>query len=521
MLIQGGFLMAQETVVTPSGKKVQVNTKADNGLSATGGSVQLGGALLKPTVLTTTGFTFAIEGLSLGSSLTDDVILADPSTGILKKIKASSLSGAGSFWSILGNTGTDPALNFLGTKDDKPLMFRIHDTNAGFLSKQYTALGFDAYNTTSTGLGNTAIGVSSLKANTSGNSNTAIGFWTLMTNTIGLANTAIGSSTLRLNTTGQGNTAVGSVAMQDNTTGGANTAVGSSALTRNLTGDWNTAIGLSALGGNTTGFSNTGVGHFALYNTTTGNQNTSLGQYALRRNMTGNNNTSLGFRSGENVGGNNNITLGFQVLAGSNAADITPYTGEKNIAIGDNIILSSRGANNEMNIGNALFGKNVNSTIGTAKIGVNIQAPGTAFHVKPATTGEDPVTVEGLNPGSTSDKIVVVNTDGVLKTISQTSGGTMRIRRTFASTAIVDATDDVLLVDASNATGNIIITVPASISAGRVFTIKRVDIGNVTVTIQFTSGTIDETDTYITVGNKVTYQIITEGQNKWQTISRV
>lgn len=518
MLIQGGFLMAQETVVTPNGKKVQVNTKADNGLSATGGSVQLGGALLKPTVLTTTGFTFAIEGLSPGL-LTDDVILADPSTGILKKINASSLSGAGSFWSIVGNSATDPALNFLGTKDDKPLMFRIHDTNAGFLSKKYTALGYDAYNTTSTGLANTAIGVSSLKANTSGNSNTAIGFWTLMTNTIGVANTAVGSSALRLNTDGQSNTAVGTVAMQDNTTGTANTAVGGSALTRNISGNWNTAIGASALNVST-GDSNTAVGHFASYNNLGGKQNTSVGNYALQINTLGNNNTAFGYESGRNIGGNNNVAIGNQVLTRNNIFDDVTYSGNYNIAIGDNIKLSSKTVSNELNIGNALFGKNVNSTIGTAKIGVNIQAPGTAFHVKPAATGEDPVTVEGLKAGSTTDKIVVVDTNGVLKTIGQASG-LMKIKRTSTPVTLSESDDDVLLVNATS--DNLIITVPAGISKGKVFTIKRVDSSKNTVTIIFegSGATIDETDIYIYVGNKVTYQIITEGSNKWQTISRV
>ncbi|WP_431242066.1 hypothetical protein ACQ9BO_19270 [Flavobacterium sp. P21] len=56
--------------------------------------------------------------------------------------------------------------------------------------------------------------------------------------------------------------------------------------------------------------------------------------------------------------------------------------------------------------------------------------------------------------------------------------------------------------------------------AGRVFTVKRVDNSTNTVTIGFSGGTVDETDATITVGNRVTYQLITEGSNKWQTISR-
>ncbi|UPZ15150.1 hypothetical protein [Flavobacterium humidisoli] len=95
LFIQSGFMMAQtETVVTPNGKKVTFYPgapgTADNGLTITSGNIQLGGALTKPSILTTTSaYTLAILGLQTGTS-TDDIVVAD-ANGVLRKIAPSNL----------------------------------------------------------------------------------------------------------------------------------------------------------------------------------------------------------------------------------------------------------------------------------------------------------------------------------------------------------------------------------------------------------------------------------------------
>ncbi|AXB58257.1 hypothetical protein HYN86_17320 [Flavobacterium fluviale] len=87
--------MAQtETVVTPNGKKVTFYPgapgTADNGLTITSGNIQLGGALTKPSILTTTSaYTLAILGLQTGTS-TDDLVVTD-ANGVLRKIAPSNL----------------------------------------------------------------------------------------------------------------------------------------------------------------------------------------------------------------------------------------------------------------------------------------------------------------------------------------------------------------------------------------------------------------------------------------------
>lgn len=60
--------------------------KANNGVSKSGDTVQLGGALTKATTVTTTATnTLAVAGLQSGST-NDSVVVADPSTGALKRI---------------------------------------------------------------------------------------------------------------------------------------------------------------------------------------------------------------------------------------------------------------------------------------------------------------------------------------------------------------------------------------------------------------------------------------------------
>ena len=137
-------------------------------------------------------------------------------------------------WSLTGNSGTNPATNFIGTTDAQPLVFKVNNTRAGYLDNI--------------------------------NANTSFGYQALISNT-GIDNTATGGFALALNTTGYYNTATGALALYNNTDGIGNTANGTSALFYN-TGSNNTATGLDALYANTTGYSNVAIGTYSLFNTT-------------------------------------------------------------------------------------------------------------------------------------------------------------------------------------------------------------------------------------------------------------
>ena len=86
--------MAQtKTVVTQNGEKVTINTGVNNGLTPNGGFIQLGGALTKASVLTTTSSnTLSIQGLQVGAA-SDNVLVSDVN-GVLKFVPRASFTGA-------------------------------------------------------------------------------------------------------------------------------------------------------------------------------------------------------------------------------------------------------------------------------------------------------------------------------------------------------------------------------------------------------------------------------------------
>jgi hypothetical protein len=68
---------------------IQVNISADNGLTKTGDNIQLGGPLVKSTVITTNNYPLSIVGLQDDPS--PDYLLVVSSTGVVRKYAASSL----------------------------------------------------------------------------------------------------------------------------------------------------------------------------------------------------------------------------------------------------------------------------------------------------------------------------------------------------------------------------------------------------------------------------------------------
>ena len=310
--------------------------------------------------------------------------------------KISSSSTSFNVWSLSGNAGTVPGVNFIGTTDAQPLSFRVNNLAAGFIHPTLmntsfgigtpttagavnTAIGNSAlfsntsqafantaagaaalyYNTT--GSYNTALGVNALYANTTEIDNTAVGFQALFQNTVS-ANTAVGAHAMFSNTTGGYNTANGFKTMYSNTTGEYNTAIGESALYANATGDNNTAVGANSLVSNNTGSSNTAIGKNSLGSNTSGTGNTASGANALRSNSEGTSNTANGFGSlGSNTLGNYNTSAGSSSLASNTegnlnvafgyASMIDNTTGIQNCAYGANSMLTNATGNKNTAVG--------------------------------------------------------------------------------------------------------------------------------------------------------------------------
>ena len=122
-----------------------------------------------------------------------------------KFIGIANLSDLPAAWLLNGNAGTDPSINFIGTTDEQPLIFKANNEKAGRI---------DYFSNTA----NTFYGYKSGNVN-SGVGNTGAGYNALLNNTTGSGNTAIGLSALGLNENGQNNTAIGQTAMPNNISG--------------------------------------------------------------------------------------------------------------------------------------------------------------------------------------------------------------------------------------------------------------------------------------------------------------
>jgi trimeric autotransporter adhesin len=206
----------------------------------------------------------------------------------------TTTGGGGNNWSLLGNSGTVDGINFIGTRDNVPLNFRVNNENAGKIdnfnenvlfgyqaginfnttafnnaSRQNVGIGHNALFSSQYSLGNVAIGFDALYStgvSPSGSTgNVAVGWRSLYKLEGGGNNVAIGSRSL-YNNQAEYNTAVGDIALYGNFDGRYNTAVGRAALGNNVSGTFITGLGLSANVSLPNLFNATAIGYDALVN---------------------------------------------------------------------------------------------------------------------------------------------------------------------------------------------------------------------------------------------------------------
>ncbi|MCP9752377.1 hypothetical protein [Ferruginibacter sp. HRS2-29] len=316
-------------------------------------------------------------------------------------------------WSLTGNSGTNPPTSFLGTTDNKDVVFKRLSIKAGLLSTSNTSFGLNAL-PSNTGTLNSVFGVEAGQLNTSGSYNTFMGYKagytgtsanantfvgyragtastanentylgynagassttggynvfvgakSGMNNTTGEGNMFLGASAGEANTTGNSNMFLGYAAGLANTTGNSNTFLGNAAGSANTTGRENVFIGEGAGGANTTATANTYIGTYAGQAATTATANTFIGSSSGNANTTGLQNTFIGSFSGYfNVTGQNVATLGYKALYSSTASNNTAFgasagfdatSGGNNLFVGYN---TGRGITTGAN--NTIIGANV------------------------------------------------------------------------------------------------------------------------------------------------------------------
>ncbi|MDN5396445.1 MAG: hypothetical protein L0G39_01350 [Chryseobacterium sp.] len=269
----------------------------------------------------------------------------------MKKIILLTLASFSQFyfsqsWNTMGNSGTNPATDFVGTRDNQPLVFKINGSEKMRLSPNGRLVFYDIHS--QTWAYNLYIGGGNeVPSNNPGGinyANVAVGLGSMSSNTTGSSNTALGYNTMTNSTTGTGNLALGINAMQLSVNASNNVAVGLNNLSGMVNGEFNTAVGFMALRawGSTASVPLIG--------------NTAVGKTALLRLLDGNYNTVMGQNSFMNTKkGNYNIAIG-----SNNAPDAENAAG--NIFIGNNLVPVNPQPSNELNIGNWIVGNN--GTIG-------------------------------------------------------------------------------------------------------------------------------------------------------------
>ena len=199
-------------------------------------------------------------------------LLRHDANGVVYGIKFSGnindvLRGDGTFgsgsastgWSLSGNSGINPASNFIGTTDNASLVFKVNNLPAGRLDSS-VFFGVNA-GSLSTGKANIGIGRAALHSITDASVLLAIGDSALYNNNTGFGNIALGSHSLFTNSTGYQNTAIGNGALNSNTSGHDNIAIGLGALRMNIDGFENAALGFQTLFSNTSGSLNSAFAH--------------------------------------------------------------------------------------------------------------------------------------------------------------------------------------------------------------------------------------------------------------------
>jgi hypothetical protein len=286
-------------------------------------------------------------------------------------------------WLLTGNAATDTALNFIGTTDANPLVFKVNNQRAAYLDfapTSNTSFGYQSLSFNTTGTYNSAIGFSALDKNTSGYYNTVNGAYALYSNTTGVGNIANGAYALYSNISGGSNIASGTLALYNNTTGTANLALGFNALYSNTTASYNVALGYRSLYANTNGSNNIAEGYQALYSNTTGYSNVAIGVKALSTNQTAGNLVAVGDSSLYNSTGSSNTALGSKALysnttgfsntAGGYKSLFSNSSGYGNVALGHSALYTNTTASKCVGIGDsALYKNSLSSASGNVAVG--------------------------------------------------------------------------------------------------------------------------------------------------------
>lgn len=208
---------------------------------------------------------------------------------------------------------------------------------------------------------------------------------------------------------------------------------------------------------------------------------------------------------------NRRTALSIQSFA-DGGAQLYAYEGATLMEIGTNITQNAAPIIFTTSAGGFVNGSEKMRITGTGEVGIVTTNPTEKLDV-----GEGNLRVREINTnvGATTDRIVVADANGVLKTIAPST--TAAIRTETANYAAV-ATDETILVNAT--AGTVVVTLPAAPTTGKKYNVKKVDSTSNTVTVNGNGRNIDG---MATVSGTLPYQgwvMQYDGAN-WFIISRI
>jgi trimeric autotransporter adhesin len=327
-----------------------------------------------------------------GAAGTSGQVLTSAGAGAPPTWANATGGGSGTAWGLTGNAGTIPGTNFIGTTDDKDLVFKRNGIVSGLINSSLgnASFGLGALKLNTTGSSNTALGDYAGQSNTAGSYNSFVGAYAGTNNTVGSNNSFIGVQSGQANTTGSENSFVGYQAGLNNTAGSNNSFLGVYAGQSNTIGNYNSFIGYKSGFLNQTGENNNFSGFQAGLNNASGNANIFMGSQSGLSNTTGSNNSFMGAYAGQaNTMGTGNSFLGTQTGADASTANnntLLGYntgrgiiTGSNNTIIGANVTGSSTLSNNII-LADGQGNRRINVDA-NGNVGIGITQPSQKLHV--------------------------------------------------------------------------------------------------------------------------------------------
>jgi len=288
-------------------------------------------------------------------------------------------------WLLQGNANTKPVKDFLGTKDNAPLVLRTNNVarmvisntgkigigvvhplqkldvngNINIAADSGLYIGNARILNTSGGPENFFAGqLSGNFIQTGGSGNTTTGYQALYLNSTGDNNTAIGDQSLWNLDPGNNNTAVGYLALTNCSNGDGNTVLGSNALAKMQLGGFNIAIGANAMSNTDGGLGisqNIACGTDALSIHKFGDNLTAVGYSSLSACFAGGNNTALGSAT--------NVNDSFNIFNGTALGNEALLTAANQVRVGNSSIESIGGYKGWTKISDARIKRNIQNNV--------------------------------------------------------------------------------------------------------------------------------------------------------------